>query len=302
MKRTGTLKLCHYFAFKRVGAWLIHHLGNVPLDNKELMDMQHEYLTNKTNKKILANHVKYVLKTSSKRVFCIPWSFMLPLLLRDIICFYKAYFTRLFDHHNHNSTATETLKIFHIWTIEQFMLVGTSRKHIFQILLETDVIGWGCPRLCQVMSTSKNKYTTTSLDNLFQSLTTFHVIFFLIYIFRISDYFMLLNLLTCLAPSLFCPAITKHTALHLWKLGHLYCKYKYKSVSIQYHGIDAIWLSLTSLVLGVTDLWLHLLWPKCASLNSHAISVSAVRSLMVSDIVYLSATFCYVAVDLSHNI
>lgn len=62
MKRTGKLKLCHYFAFKHVGAWLIHHLGNVLLDNKELIDMQHEYLTNKTNKKNTGKSCKICIK------------------------------------------------------------------------------------------------------------------------------------------------------------------------------------------------------------------------------------------------
>lgn len=41
---------CTSFSSRHAGAWLIHHLGNVSLENEELISMQHEYQTSKTNK------------------------------------------------------------------------------------------------------------------------------------------------------------------------------------------------------------------------------------------------------------
>lgn len=143
---------CTSFAFRHAGAWLIHHLGNVPLDNEELMDMQREYLTSKTNNKCWWIIQNVYQKQALRKYFAFTKACIIPLLPRDVICFYNACFVKSIDHHSHNSTITEKLKIFQIRTIEQFRLGGTSREHILQILLKTDLIGWGCPRLCPVKS------------------------------------------------------------------------------------------------------------------------------------------------------
>lgn len=96
------------------------------------------------------NHPTCVLRTSSKKVFSFPKVCILLLLLRDVICFHKACFIKPFDHHSHNITIS--IKIFHSRTIEHFRMGETFREHILQILLKTDLIGWGCPRLCPVKS------------------------------------------------------------------------------------------------------------------------------------------------------
>lgn len=98
------------------------------------------------------SHPKCILTQILRKYFAFSKACILPLLPRDVMCFYKAFFIKCFDHHSHKSTIIGKSGIFHVRTKEQFILEGISREYILQILLKIDQIGWGCPRFSPVKS------------------------------------------------------------------------------------------------------------------------------------------------------